>query len=81
MDIPHPPTSDDVGLLAALIDLAVARYNADPARIYISGMTNGGGMAYRAAIELGPRLAAVAVSSMLMPVKSLCPAPKRAFRC
>jgi polyhydroxybutyrate depolymerase len=78
-DATTSPKTDDVGLLAALIDVAVARYNADPARIYISGMSNGGGMTYRAAIELGPRLAAVAVSSMLMPVKSLCPAPKRAL--
>ena len=78
-DAPTNPKTDDVGFIAALIDQAVARHNADPSRVYLSGMSNGGGMVYRAAIEIGPRLAAVAVSNMLMPVKNLCPAPKRAL--
>lgn len=78
-DAPTNPKTDDVGFIAALIDQAVAQHNADPSRVYLSGASNGGGMVYRAAIELGPRLAAVAVSSMLMPVKNLCPAPKRAL--
>ncbi|NVD70249.1 alpha/beta hydrolase fold domain-containing protein [Duganella sp. BJB1802] len=78
-DAPSNPKTDDVGFIAALIDQAVAQHNADPSRVYLSGMSNGGGMVYRAAIELGPRLAAVAVSNMLMPVKNLCPAPKRAL--
>ncbi len=77
-DAPTNPKTDDVGFIAALIDQAVAQHNADPSRVYLSGASNGGGMVYRAAIELGPRLAAVAVSSMLMPVKNLCQAPKRA---
>ncbi|MES2162071.1 MAG: PHB depolymerase family esterase [Pseudomonadota bacterium] len=77
-DAPTNPRTDDVGFIAALIDQAVAQHNADPSRVYLSGASNGGGMVYRAAIELGPRLAAVAVSSMLMPARSLCPVPKRA---
>lgn len=78
-DASTSPKTDDIGFLAAVIDQAVARYDADPSRIYISGMSNGGGMAYRAAVELGPRLAAVAVTSMLMPTRSICAAPKRAL--
>ncbi|MYM30937.1 hypothetical protein GTP58_21605 [Duganella sp. CY15W] len=78
-DASTSPKTDDVGLIAALIDVAVGRYNADPARVYLSGMSNGGGMVYRAAAELSPRLAAVAVSSMLMPTRSVCPAPRRAL--
>ena len=32
----NPPT-DDVGLIGALIDKAIADYDADPARVYIFG--------------------------------------------
>ncbi|OEZ62650.1 PHB depolymerase family esterase [Duganella sp. HH105] len=78
-DAPTNPKTDDVGFIAAMIDQAVAQHNADPSRVYLSGASNGGGMVYRAAIEMGPRLAAVAVSSMLMPSKNLCAAPKRAL--
>jgi len=70
----NPPT-DDIGFLSALIDKAVADFGADPARVYIVGMSNGGGMVYRAAIELAPRLAAAAALSALMPAHSLCAAP------
>ena len=70
----NPPT-DDVGLIGALIDKAIADYDADPARVYIFGMSNGGGMVYRAAIELAPRLAAAAALSAPMPAQSRCPAP------
>ncbi|HZX28249.1 MAG TPA: PHB depolymerase family esterase [Telluria sp.] len=75
-DAPSNPTTDDVGFLAAVIDLALAEYGADPERVYISGMSNGGAMTYRAAIALGPRLAAVAALSALMPVHSQCEAPR-----
>jgi polyhydroxybutyrate depolymerase len=68
-------TSDDVGFLAALIDTAVNELGADPDRIYVFGSSNGGGMAYRAGIELAPRLAAIGVQSALMPMASRCKPP------
>jgi polyhydroxybutyrate depolymerase len=71
------PRTDDVGFIAALIDTAIAQFDADPERVYVFGGSNGGGMAYRAAIELGPRIAAVGVQSGLMPAQSACPAPSR----
>ncbi|MFS2002709.1 alpha/beta hydrolase family esterase [Duganella sp. CT11-25] len=67
----NAPT-DDVGFLAALIDRAIAEFGADSQRIYIFGQSNGGGMAYRAGIELGPRLAAIGVQSSLMAARSNC---------
>lgn len=70
-------TTDDVGLIAALIDTALAQFNADPERIYVFGGSNGGGMAYRVGIELAPRIAAIGVQSGLMPVQSACPLPSR----
>ncbi|MDQ2989102.1 MAG: hypothetical protein M3R60_08385, partial [Pseudomonadota bacterium] len=68
-------TTDDVGLIAALIDTAIAQFNTDPERIYVFGASNGGGMAYRVGIELAPRIAAIGVQSGLMPAQSACPAP------
>ena len=68
-------TADDVGFIAELIDVAVNRLGADPERIYVFGSANGGTMAYRLAIELAPRLAAIGVQSALMPARSRCKAP------
>ncbi|HEY0065366.1 MAG TPA: PHB depolymerase family esterase [Telluria sp.] len=67
--------ADDVGFLSALIDRAIVEFGADPTRIYVFGTSNGGGMAYRAGIELGPRLAAIGVQSSLMAARSNCKAP------
>lgn len=67
--------ADDVGFLSTLIDRAIAEFGADPARIYIFGTSNGGGMAYKAGIELGPRLAAIGVQSSLMAAHSNCKTP------
>jgi len=77
LDAPTNTAVDDVGLIGALIDTAVAQYHADPARVYVYGVSHGGGMAYRAAIELAPRLAAVGVASGMMAARSGCVAPAR----
>lgn len=68
-------TVDDVGFLGALIDTAIARFGADPERIYVYGVSHGGAMAYRAGIELAPRLAAIGVESGLMAAQTACPVP------
>lgn len=69
------PTADDVGFISALIDKAISDHRADPERIHVFGTSNGGGMAYRLGIELGPRLAAIGVQSSLMPACSCCASP------
>ena len=51
---------DDVGFLSDLIDDLVAKGIADPARVYVTGMSNGGMMTYRAGRELSGKVAAVA---------------------
>ncbi len=50
----HP----DVSFIAALIDQLEEEYNLDPARIYVNGLSNGGGMAFVLACELSGRIAA-----------------------
>lgn len=71
-DNPSASSVDDMGFLSALIDEAVARHGADPARIYLMGTDNGGMMALRFAMEAGDRLAAVAVVGASMATDSRC---------
>jgi len=51
---------DDVGFLSLVIDRVYTEYNIDLARVYSTGMSNGGYMSYRLACELSDRIAAVA---------------------
>jgi polyhydroxybutyrate depolymerase len=51
---------DDVGYLRAALDDVATRYPVDPARVYLTGHSNGAMMAYRAACELADRVAAIA---------------------
>lgn len=73
------PPVDDVGLIGAIIDLAIAAHHADPARVYLIGMSNGGMMTFRAAIALGPRIAAFATIGAAMAADSQCPPPTHAL--
>jgi len=51
---------DDVRFLAAVIEDIESCWKVDPARIYATGMSNGGMMCYRLANELSHRIAAIA---------------------
>jgi len=51
---------DDVGFLRALVARLEAELGVDPARVYATGMSNGGQMAYRLALEASDLVAAVA---------------------
>lgn len=51
---------DDVGFIAALIDQMVANDHVDPARVYVTGMSNGAMMTLRLGRELSGKIAAIA---------------------
>jgi len=51
---------DDVGFIGAIIDALVSNGRADPARVYVTGMSNGAMMAHRVGRELSTRIAAIA---------------------
>ncbi|MCB1139490.1 MAG: hypothetical protein KDK23_12070 [Leptospiraceae bacterium] len=53
--------SDDLAFLSHLLDHLLKSYRIDPQRVYLCGMSNGGMMTYRAALELGPRLAGIGI--------------------
>ncbi len=58
---------DDVHFISTLIDIISQRYNIDAKRIYVTGLSNGGMMAFRLACELSDRIAAIAAVAALMP--------------
>jgi polyhydroxybutyrate depolymerase len=51
---------DDVGYIKALIDFMVSHYAIDAGRVYLTGISNGGMMAYRAGAELADKVAGIA---------------------
>jgi len=53
-------TVDDLGFLRALPQAIAALHPVDPARVYVSGISNGGMMAYRLACDAAPVFAAAA---------------------
>jgi len=57
---------NDVKFIDSLISYIIKTYNADVARVYVTGMSNGGFMASRLACELHSRIAAVAVVAASM---------------
>jgi polyhydroxybutyrate depolymerase len=64
-------------LIAALIDQLQATYNIDRDRIYVNGLSNGGGESYALSCVLNDRIAAVgAVAPAITMSPDLCPAAK-----
>ena len=51
---------DDVAFIAAMLDALGAKYHTDPARVYVTGFSNGAMMSYRLACELADRVTAIA---------------------
>ncbi|HEX8906030.1 MAG TPA: PHB depolymerase family esterase [Longimicrobiaceae bacterium] len=51
---------DEVAFVRALLDTLTATLRIDPARVYATGMSNGGMMAYLVGCALGDRFAAIA---------------------
>ncbi|MBN1967357.1 MAG: prolyl oligopeptidase family serine peptidase [Anaerolineae bacterium] len=61
--------ADDVGFLLALLDDLATRYAIDPARVFATGISNGGAMSFRLACDAADRFAAVAPVAMNFPVE------------
>jgi polyhydroxybutyrate depolymerase len=51
---------DDVGFIRAMLDRLQRDYAVDTKRIFVTGISNGGMMAYRLACEISDRIAAIA---------------------
>jgi polyhydroxybutyrate depolymerase len=66
------PTTDDVAFITTLLDAVAAQRPIDAQRVYVAGMSNGGHMALRLALESPQRFAAVAAVAGGMPATSEC---------
>ena len=58
---PAFPDADDAGFLRALIGKACAELPVDPGRVHLAGLSNGGRMAYRFALEAADLVASAGV--------------------
>jgi polyhydroxybutyrate depolymerase len=75
----EPATSaqvDDIGFLNALLDEVLATYPIDPARVYVTGHSNGAIMAQEVACRMADRVAAIASVSGALDANESC-APVR----
>ncbi len=59
---------DDVAFIRELIDHLIASGGIDPGRVFVTGLSNGGMMAYRLACELSDRILAIASVSGTMAI-------------
>jgi polyhydroxybutyrate depolymerase len=62
-------SSDDVGFIGELIRLFILNWNIDPARIYVTGISNGSHMTMRLALDLSDKFAAAAAVAYAMSEK------------
>jgi len=53
-------TYDDTGFISRIIDSMVETYGINPKRVYVTGISNGGFMSVRLAMELSEKIAAAA---------------------
>ncbi len=71
--------TDDVGFIDQMHELIRAHYAIDPARVYVTGHSNGSRMTYRVGFELSCKIAAIAPHSGQMiyepPGPPACPVP------
>lgn len=51
---------NDVGFISAIIDQMIEEYNVDPSRVYATGISNGGFMVIRLALDLSEKIVAIA---------------------
>ena len=59
---------DDTGFLWSLAEKLGAQYGADLSRVYVAGISNGGQLAYRMALESPERVAGIAAIAASLPV-------------
>lgn len=68
---------NDVTFISRLINKLTLTYKINPKKVYVTGHSNGGMMAYRLACELSGKVAAIAANASTMVVSQPC-SPSRA---
>jgi polyhydroxybutyrate depolymerase len=63
---------NDVGFISQLVDKLLGAYKINPKKVYATGHSNGGMLAYRLACEIPGKIAAIAANSTTMVVTKPC---------
>jgi len=66
------PSSNDVLFISRLLQKVKTKYKHDPKKVYVAGISNGGIMANRLAMEIPNKITAFASVVSSMPVNSSC---------
>lgn len=69
-DSAHKRNIDDVGFINALIDSFAEEHRIDQSRVFLTGLSNGGHMCFRLAMEIPEKIASIAVIAAHVPVKA-----------
>ncbi|WP_299403823.1 PHB depolymerase family esterase [Acaryochloris sp. IP29b_bin.148] len=68
---------DDVGFLSKVIDKMIEEYGVDARRVYVTGISNGGFMSVRLALDLSDKIAAIAPVTAQLPLALQHQTPKQ----
>ena len=68
--------SDDIQFLSDLLDSVETTYCIDSAHVYVTGLSNGGGMSNRVACELADRVTAIGTVGGAYPPLETCAPPR-----
>lgn len=71
-DDKRTPPADDIEFMNHLLDAMPTKYSVDTARIYATGLSEGGFMAMKAGCSLSDRFAAIGAVGAAMPKKMIC---------
>jgi polyhydroxybutyrate depolymerase len=58
--LPNDYQANDVLFISNLIDFCINKYNVNSKRVYVTGVSNGGFMSYRLALEIPDKITAIA---------------------
>jgi polyhydroxybutyrate depolymerase len=72
MPIKNEKQADDVGFISKIIDWSIQKYNTDPYKTFITGVSNGGFMSYRLALEIPNKITAIAAFVANFPSETEC---------
>lgn len=68
---------DDVGFISKVIDRMIDDYGVDSQRVYVTGISNGGFMSVRLALDLSDKIAAIAPVTAQLPLALQDKTPKQ----
>ena len=68
----RPAPADDIAFFNQMLDQVSTKFRADPSRVYVLGLSEGGFMSLRTACSLSDRIAAAAAVGAAMPKTMIC---------